>query len=152
MLAGVSGTIVVGVDASAAAKAALRWAVDEGRLRQAAVVAVHAWEVPALALAPVDVVPAPPPIDLVSLTKELGEAAEQLVRHVVEEVAGDAAGVEVRPVATEGPAPTVLVEAARGADLVVVGSRGRGGFVGLLLGSVSDQVAHHAPCPVVIHR
>jgi nucleotide-binding universal stress UspA family protein len=51
-----------------------------------------------------------------------------------------------------GPAPGTLVRAAEGADLLVVGSRGRGGFLGLMLGSVSNYVTHHSPCPVVVVR
>ena len=62
------------------------------------------------------------------------------------------AGVELESSVVQGPASQALVEAADGADLLVVGSRGHGGFAGLLLGSVGQQVAHHAPCPVVIVR
>jgi nucleotide-binding universal stress UspA family protein len=60
--------------------------------------------------------------------------------------------VKVDGVVTEGPAGSVLVQAAEGADLLVVGSRGHGGFVGLLLGSVSQQCVTHAPCPVLVVR
>jgi nucleotide-binding universal stress UspA family protein len=143
------GKIVVGVDGSDASKDALRWAVDEAKLRGDSVVAVNAWQVPVL---PFDVGPPPAPsFDMVTLIPELEQAAQRIVESVVEEVAGDA-GVEVQPVAAEGPAATVLIDAARDAELLVVGSRGRGGFLGLLLGSVSLQVAQHAPCPVVIDR
>jgi len=61
-------------------------------------------------------------------------------------------GVPVERSVVEGPAAQVLLRAAAGADLLVLGSRGRGGFAGLLLGSVSQQCAHHAPCPLVIVR
>jgi nucleotide-binding universal stress UspA family protein len=142
--------LVVGVDGSEPARDALRWTVEEARLRRTDVLAVHAWEPPIVPA--VDVTAAPPPVDLVSLIPELQAAAQRLVEGIVREVVGDAEEVEVRPTAVAGPAAVALVEAAAGADLVVVGSRGHGGFVGLLLGSVSQQVAHHAPCPVVIHR
>jgi nucleotide-binding universal stress UspA family protein len=143
------GKIVVGVDGSDASKEALRWAVDEAKLRAASIVAVYAWQVPTL---PVDLGPPPAPsLDVVTLLPELEQAAQRLVRSVVAEVAGDA-GVEVEAVASEGPASTVLIDAARDAELLVVGSRGHGGFLGLTIGSVSLQVAQHAPCPVVIDR
>lgn len=73
------------------------------------------------------------------------------MKAVVEEVVGDSE-VTVEPVAIAGPPASVLVDAARDADMLVIGSRGHGGFTALLLGSVSQQLAHHAPCPLVIHR
>jgi nucleotide-binding universal stress UspA family protein len=142
--------IVVGVDDSGPAKGALRWAVEEGRLRGDPVVALHAWQVPVLPIA-VDVTPLPPPVDP-SLVAEIEEAATRLVERVVEEVVGDDSTVEVRPTTAEGPAASVLIEAAADADLLVVGARGRGGFIGLLLGSVTEQCVRHAPCPVLVHR
>jgi nucleotide-binding universal stress UspA family protein len=140
--------IVVGADGSEASKDALRWAVDEARLRGAELVALHAWE-PLLG-AP-DVGPASR-IDLVELVTDAYEEALQLVTGIVEEVVGDDEAVEVSAVAVEGAAASALIDAARDASLLVVGSRGHGGFEGLLLGSVSQQVAGHSPCPVVIHR
>jgi nucleotide-binding universal stress UspA family protein len=144
------GKIVVGVDGSDVSKAALRWAVDEAQLRHATVEAVHAW-LP-LPIVASDVAPVPgqaSAADLISSLPPLQDAAQQLVRRAVDEVGGD---VKVEAMAVEGPAAQVLIERSRTAELVVVGSRGHGGFVGLLLGSVSLQVAHHALCPVVIHR
>jgi nucleotide-binding universal stress UspA family protein len=142
--------IVVGVDGSDASKDALRWALEEARLRQARLHVVHAWEPPP----PVpDLAPAPSPaLELVELLPALQEAAEQLVARVVDEVAGDDPGVEIEAVAVEGPATFVLADAAENAQLLVVGSRGRGGFARLLLGSVSQALAHHSPCPLLIHR
>jgi nucleotide-binding universal stress UspA family protein len=144
-------TIVVGVDPSDESKEALHWALEEARLRGARLVALHAWSVPPTPIV-VDVVPVPPPIDLPALIVELRTASETLLDVVVEEVVGEDAGVEVERVSVEGLPASTLMEAARDADLLVVGSRGHGGFAGLLLGSVSLQGATHAPCPVVIHR
>lgn len=138
--------IVVGVDGSEPSKDALRWALEEARLRNAELVAVHAWQ-------PVAAIPEPGPapgFDMVNVLPEVEEAAERLVNAVVDEVAGD--DRTVQRIAREGRTVEVLADAARDADLLVVGSRGVGGFRALLLGSVSQQLAHHAPCPLLIHR
>lgn len=140
--------IVVGVDGSDSAKKALSWALEEAQLRGADVVAVHAWE-----SAPMMLEPGPAPgFDLVGVMPQLQESAETLVQTVVDDVVGENRDVTVERRAMEGPPVEVLVEASRDADLLVVGSRGLGGFKQLLLGSVSQQLAHHAPCPLVIHR
>jgi nucleotide-binding universal stress UspA family protein len=130
--------IVVGVDGSATSQRALEWALDAGRVRRATVEVAHAWDIPAVGL-PVDASPWP----------QLEEAGRSVVDHALEQA--DTTGVvTIRRVVSRGPASAVLVGLARDADLVVVGSRGLGGFKGLLLGSVSHRVAHHAPCPVVV--
>ena len=140
--------IVAGIDGSDASKEALRWGVDEARLRRADVIAVHAWQMPP----PVPTFGPSPAVDMVENVPQIEDSAEKLARSVVAEVVGDTSDVNVEAIATEGPAAGVLIDAAQGADLLVVGSRGHGGFVSLLLGSVSQQVATHAPCPVLIHR
>jgi nucleotide-binding universal stress UspA family protein len=101
---------------------------------------VLAWAIPFVADVPSGLLPA--------LLADLREDAEKALDVALGEV--DTSGVEVERVVVEGPAGGALVEASRGAELLVVGSRGRGGFKGLLLGSVSQQCAHHAECPVVI--
>ena len=143
--------IVVGVDGSEESRAALDWAVEEGRLRQAPVLAIHAWEVP-MVPAPTGLVP--PSVEVVGDLTELREDAASLVEMMVREIAGDAADVEIRPLTVEDKPVNALLEAAErnDAQMIVVGSRGHGGFVSLLIGSTSDQVARHATCPVVIHR
>ena len=73
-----------------------------------------------------------------------------MLDQAVAAVLGDATDIEFEKIIAEGSAAQVLVEGAQGADLLVVGTRGHGGFAGLLLGSVCQQIAHHAPCPIVI--
>ncbi len=132
--------IVVGVDGSEAGRDALRWALDEAGRRNATVEAVHAWHQPgALSYGYLD------QIDLEPFEDDARKVLDAAVDSVA--IPGDPA-VERRLI--PGGAAGVLVDEAKGADLLVVGSRGRGGFTGLMLGSVSQQVAHHAPCPVVI--
>ena len=137
--------IVVGIDHSDGAKAALRFALEEARLRRAKLRAVHAWKF--------DYLEAPglmrtlPPGEY----ETLHSAAEAALDATFKEV-GNAEGVEVERRVVQGAPAGVLVEESRGADLLVVGSRGLGGFAQLLLGSVSQQCAHHAKCPVVIVR
>ena len=131
--------IVVGIDGSAGSRAALAWAVEEARLRHATVEAVRAWSWPVPYVGP----------GMAGLDPRLLEEGE---RAVLADAIGacDTAGVDVEQVLVEGPAAQRLLERAKGADLLVVGSRGRGGFAGLLLGSVSQQVVHHAEGPVVV--
>ena len=136
--------IVVGIDGSQGARRALEWAVAEAKLRDAHLVVIHAWLEPA-AVAVGSVITAG------GVEPEIfEEAAERTVTEVLAAVdtTGLPQGIETHVVAG-APARAVL-DASHGADLVVVGSRGHGGFTGLLLGSVSQQVAHHATCPVVI--
>ena len=82
----------------------------------------------------------------------LTEAARERLDSIVYELTGGSTEVPIEKIVVEGAAAEILVEESEGADLLVVGSRGHGGFAGLLLGSVSQQCAHHAACPVVIIR
>ncbi len=134
--------IVVGVDDSLGGRAALSWAFDEAALRHATLEVVHAWSMPLW-----EGWNSEWPADEASFRDE----AHQLVDKLVAECCDTASPVEIVPVQLlcEGPA-FGLVAQSRTADLLVVGSRGRGGFKGLLLGSVSTQCVHHATCPVVV--
>jgi nucleotide-binding universal stress UspA family protein len=134
-------TVVVGVDGSNGARAALRFAIEEARLRGATVRAVFAWGIPFVADVPTGLLP--------ELVADFRQDAEALLEDAIAQ-AGDTGGVEVERVVVDSPPGRALLDASEGADLLVVGSRGRGGFKGLLLGSVGQQCAHHAPCPVVI--
>ena len=142
------GRIVVGIDGSEHARRTLQWAVDEARLRKWVVIAVHAHAIPTLYVAPDPVLGASPPFPDPEIAKRLEEAAETMLAEEIEQVHSEDVTIE-RSVVT-GSASDALVRAAREGDLLVVGSRGLGGFKGLLLGSVSRQVVHPAPCPVVI--
>jgi nucleotide-binding universal stress UspA family protein len=134
--------IVVGVDGSPLSVAALRWALRQAELTGAAVDVVYAWHMPAAdGWAPA-----------MELAQSLVRAGEQGLVDAVAEVAGDRPAVPVHTRVTEGNAAAVLLQAAEGAALLVVGSRGHGGFVGALLGSVSQHCVQHAPCPVVVVR
>ena len=139
------GTVVVGIDGSAGSQEALRFAATEARLRKAKLKLVSAWTLTYVA-APIGMMA---PIDD-ALLPELQKNARAVIDHAVAEVFGDATDIEIEKTIAEGSPAQVLVDAAQGADLLVVGTRGHGGFAGLLLGSVSQQIAHHAPCPIVI--
>jgi nucleotide-binding universal stress UspA family protein len=137
------GTIVVGIDGSEGAAKALEFALAEARLRSAGVKAVAAWHVPGSAYQTGWV---PYSVDPSEFEQLAGDALEQSLAAV----SAPESGVVVTPILREGQAADVLVAEARDADLLVVGSRGLGGFKGLLLGSVGQQCAHHAVCPVAI--
>lgn len=136
--------IVVGVDGSEGSKLALRWACDEARrIDGSRVTAIATWSYPMVA--------ASPWMGGYDVPMDLTEPTENLLKETVAEVV--ASGFPADRISTRvvcGPAAGTLIEAGGGADLLVVGSRGLGGFTGLLLGSVSHQVAAHAPCPVVV--
>ena len=135
------GRIVVGADGSETGTRALRWAVAEAEARGWTVEAVHAWHQPFLVDSPLVV--AQPEMD--ALSEAAGVAFEDALQ-----LAGVGSSPLVERRLVQGSAPEALLATAEGADLVVVGSRGRGGFKRLLLGSVSDHVLHHAPCSVVV--
>lgn len=127
-------TIVVGVDGSAGAHAATAFALEEARLRGARLRLVAAWHVPVAVYGSGF---APP----VVLGDGLSEAADSAVRETLERL-GKHDEVEVETEVRRGQPAEVLVEQSADAELLVVGSRGLGGFRGLLLGSVSQQCAH----------
>jgi nucleotide-binding universal stress UspA family protein len=137
--------IVCGVDGSEHGQAALDFAADEAALRRSKLIVVCAWEIP-LMIAPVGVVY---PTEVLG---DLGENAKKIVQAAVSRVAERQPGVECEGKAIEGQAAGVILEEAKPANMIVVGSRGHGGFASLLLGSVTQQVVHHALCPVVVVR
>jgi nucleotide-binding universal stress UspA family protein len=140
--------IVVGVDHSSGAKEALRFALQEAQLRQGTLRAVHAWQFGYIGATGMEgALPA-----VGGELHELRDAAAAALDATLGEAIPDAGDVEVERRVVEGAPAAVLVEESRDADLLVVGSRGHGGFAQLLLGSVSQQCAHHAACPVVIVR
>jgi nucleotide-binding universal stress UspA family protein len=143
---GPAGKIVVGVDGADSSKAALRWAVHQAELTGSQVEAVIAWQYPPMiggfGFGPVAAVG----INFDEI------AAKALSDAIAEVVLDPATPVHISAAVIEGHPAQVLLRAAEGADLLVVGSRGHGGFAGALLGSVSQHCAHHAPCPLIIVR
>jgi nucleotide-binding universal stress UspA family protein len=137
--------LLVGVDGSEHAARAVEWCARYAPLLDAEVVAVHAFDIPLYASPGVGYMPVAPLTD-----EDRGELHETVEREWCRALTD--AGVRVRVVIEDGPAATVLMEAARRerADLVVTGRRGRGGFRELLLGSTSHQLSHHLDCPLVV--
>jgi nucleotide-binding universal stress UspA family protein len=132
------GKIVVGVDGSASSQQALRWAARQARLTGEELHAVSVWDYPTGALVLED-------IDWFGIT---GKTLEDAVAAGLDPDEAD----RVQRSVLRGYPARVLLDAAGDADLLVVGSRGRGGMVGMLLGSVSQHVVTHARCPVVVVR
>lgn len=136
--------ILVGVDGSAGSDRALAWALAEAQAHEATLVAVHAWQPPLVygsGFAPTPVLPPDGAYE---------EAAKAVLDDAIARVVGPEPGVIVESQLVEGSSGEVLVMLSADCDVVVVGSRGHGNLVGLLLGSVSQHCAHHAACPVVI--
>ena len=134
--------IVVGVDGSPSSIKALRWAVRQAKLTGAEVEAVIVWSYPTgYGLAQVS-----------DGAVDFEGDAGKILAEALAEVSGIAPDVMVEPLVAEGHAADVLVREAKGAALLVVGSRGHGGFAGMLLGSVGQHCVQHAACPVLIVR
>lgn len=138
------GRIVVGVDGSDHSRRAVQYAFEEARRRDATVEVVHAYHLPIYWSPPEYNGPVTGPT-----LEEARHEANQVVSRAIGQAPSD---LQVERFAIRGPAAHTLLRMAEGADLLVVGSRGRGGFRGLLLGSTSHQVISHAPCPVVVVR
>ena len=138
-----TGRIVVGVDGSEPSKDALRWAKTQADATGQELVVVTAWSYPATSYPTLaGYVPLGDLADVQGETRAMTEA-------VVKETLGDA---DVTVLIVEGHPVNAIIDAAQGASMVVVGCRGHGGFVGALVGSVSQHVVAHAPCPVVVIR
>jgi nucleotide-binding universal stress UspA family protein len=135
------GFIVVGVDGSDSSKAALAWAVRQAALTGATVDAVAAWHIPSF----YGMAPSEEGLDF-------GQLAASVLDEAIAQAATLAPGVVIRPVVVQDNAARALLAAAKGAELLVVGSRGHGGFAEALLGSVGQHCVHHAGCPVVVVR
>lgn len=138
-------TILVGVDGSPGSRAALTWAAAEAADHRADLVVLIVWEPTVL-----------PPIGSGSLplsgVPDPNQRATEDLLKIIKEELGEDPPVLVQPRVTHGNPAEVLIEESAAADLLVVGTRGHGGFAGLVLGSVSQQVAAYAKCPVTVVR
>jgi nucleotide-binding universal stress UspA family protein len=134
--------VVVGVDGSVPSKAALRWALRQAHLTGAAVEAVIAWEFPLVYGYPA------PMLDGVNFE----ELATNVVKDAIAEATDGTGAGRIYYKVVEGNAASALLRESADADLLVVGSRGHGGFVEALLGSTGQHCVHHATCPVVVIR
>ena len=139
--------IIVGVDGSANSRVALQWAYDEATHHGASLTVLMTWHPPTL--------PQSPPYG--ALTEKDYESQPKLealgvLDGLVAELEKRTPEVDLRTAIEEGNPAKVLIERSKGADLMVVGSRGHGGFAGMLLGSVSQHLVAHAECPVVVVR
>jgi nucleotide-binding universal stress UspA family protein len=129
--------IVVGVDGSEHGNAALRWAIEEAKIHGSGIVAVFAWQLPLIGI--------PGAFD----GDEMERVCKAFLEDAVAAVVTDR-DVTITKLVAQGDVSGSLIEASRDAEMLVLGSRGRGGFAGLKLGSVSHECVQHAACPVVI--
>ena len=137
--------ITVGIDGSAHSTLALEWAIKEAAIRHAPVTVLTVHTVP---MSPWTGNPYTLPADTDDV-QQAQQAAEELTLKVTSQL-GTAKPSSVTVRAINGFPAQALIEASRTADLIVLGSRGAGGFARLMVGSVSSQVVHHAHCPVVV--
>ena len=139
--------IIVGVDGSQGSRTALKWAMNQARLTGATVEAITTWQDPAQYGTAYGWTAAAFEGDtyVTAIAKELDDTIAEVSKQVPNPVT-------VLPQVVQGHAAEVLLHAAAGAQLLVVGSRGHGTFAGIMLGSVSQHCVQHAPCPVAVIR
>lgn len=143
-----SFVIVVGVDGSQHSQAAMSWAMDEARQRHGQLRLITAWNRSPLAWYPAVLETAAGEIATEESPEQIAGAVQA---EALKSAADEGVAVTGQVIKSDSPAAAIL-DAAKDADLVVVGSHGHGGFPGLHLGSVSTQVVSHAPCPVLVVR
>ena len=136
--------VVVGIDGSPAALAALAWAAQQAELTGATLLVLAVWEWPR-SYDGLDPLPD-------ATTYDPAADAQRLVEQAVAGIQRDYRTLTITTQVVEGQPGPVLVEAARGAEVLVVGSRGHGEFIGMLLGSVSEYCVTHAHCPVLVYH
>jgi nucleotide-binding universal stress UspA family protein len=132
--------VVVAVDGSSTALAAARWAADDARRRRARLDVVTVWQLPYLGYAPAT--------QALFDEDALESDAQAVLRGAVDAI--DGTGLEVNPIALRRPTVAGIIESARGAEVLVMGSRGLGAVQRTVFGSIATQVSHHAPCPLVV--
>jgi len=138
------GRVVVGVDGSPRSEEALRYGAAVAKWQNWTLHIVHTWHV--------NYPIGPLAMDFRDIAREAQDAATRTMRDAEKDVLGDDASLDIRRSLEEGPAAKILIDASEGADLLIVGSRGRGSFSSLALGSVGQACVHHAHCPVLIVR
>ncbi|MDA8270761.1 MAG: universal stress protein [Actinomycetota bacterium] len=131
--------IIVGVDGSPSSNAPLEWAAQEAEIRGSTLELIHAWNYPNLGYE-----------GYVAVLEDFEKDASALLNEVVASVRKNYPNLKLVSSPIQGPTAQTIMDRAKEADMVVVGSRGRGGFSALLLGSVGQQLVHHCPAPVVI--
>lgn len=137
-----SPRVVVGVDGSEPSKAALRWGIKQAKLIGGVVDAVIVWRYPAsYAWTPE-----------IGAAERLRDTASTTLDKTLAEIVAVDESVAVRPVVGQGHPAQVLIDAADGAEMLVVGNRGHTTFSGALIGPISERCVHHASCPVVVVR
>jgi nucleotide-binding universal stress UspA family protein len=140
-----TGPVVVGVDGSATSVRALDFAVEEAARRETDLVAVHTWRAPAV----------PGPVGMMPMAYDpplVGAEEKRVLAESLAGIGGSYPDVTVQREAVPGAPAKVLTDWSHRGQLMVVGNRGRGGLAGLLLGSVSQHLIHHAACPVAVVR
>lgn len=131
--------VIVGVDGSPSANTATAWAAQEAELRGASLELIHTWNYPNLGYG-----------GYVAVLEDFEKDASAILDEIAQKVRDHHPSLTIISSLIQGPTAQSIIERAKEADMVVVGSRGKGGFTGLLLGSVGQQLVHHCPAPVVI--